>query len=383
MGLSAVGCSFGFDGFGSYDVSRDPNFKEKLYFTPRSRVDVLLVMDNSNLMAFLQDTFSNNAAAFISEFSSRNVEFQIAVGVTDAYRKKYHPEMEYTTEFSQGRSALSGHRIITPLTPDPVGALQTNLNVGEDGHPDARGLESLEDIVTDAENAELFRNYSHLATVFITNEDDFSNNSPEDTLIFSLEDSCIYNCLNPPYDLYYYDAIVQDYIPNIVYYQHTPLNPDPSTGRYLIPVSRYNHVVGMQVGQSTSPMRSHSFHAYALVDHLCRISRNTADGLNVHFLAQRYMDLIAMSGGGVLASPCADGDASEIRKLARGIISENFRFKMPAYATSVPFIVYAGGNPIPQGEDNGWSLNPQTLELRINGSAIPRVDQGIEVVFEI
>ncbi|MCO5114704.1 MAG: hypothetical protein M9899_11105 [Bdellovibrionaceae bacterium] len=383
LSFAVLGCSLGFDGFDSYSVIKDPNFQNKLYFTPRSRADVLLLMDNSSLMEFLQTRFQDNTAAFISEFTSRNVEFQIAVGLSDAYRKKYHPEMNYSTRFSQGVGALSGYRIVTPLTPNPSEVLRMNLTVGVDGHPDVRGLESLEDIIADPANAELIRNFSHFATVFITNEDDFSNNSPQDTLIFSLTDSCIYNCATSPYQLYYFDYALGDYIPNIIYYQHTQANPDPSTGRYLIPLSRYNHAVSARAGVTTAPMRAYSFHAYALVDHVCREARNAADGLgDVHFIAKRYMDLITMTGGGVLASPCQTPDA-EIRRLARGIISENFRFKLPSYASEVPFTVSVGGVIIPQGEENGWSYNPATTELRINGSAIPRVDQAIEVEFQI
>lgn len=379
--LGLMGCSLGFDGFDSYSVIRDPNFRGKMYFTPRNRVDVLFMMDNSAMMEFLQDNLQNNTAAFVQEFTARNLEFQIAVGRTDAYRKKYHPTLDYKTSLSQGVVQRSGYRIINQLTPDPANVLRQNLTVGVTGHVDARGLESLEDVLLDPENSDLIRNFSHFATVFVTNEDDFSNNSPEDTLVFSAQESCIYNC-HGNYQLYYFDAQLGDYITNISYYQHTPSNPDPSTGRYLIPVSRYNHLVGMHAGTTTAPMRAYSFHAYALVTHICRINRENADDI-MHFMAERYMNLIALSGGGVLADPCDADIAGEIRRLALGIISENYRFRLPAYASHVPFTVSVGGNPLPQSETSGWTYNPTTSELRIHGSAIPRVDQIIEVEFDI
>lgn len=370
-------CSLGFNGFESYSIVRDPNFQSQIFFSPRAKIDILLVVDNSDKMAFVHSSLQNNTNAFVDELVSRNMDFQIAVGLGDAYRKKYSPGDGYQTEFT----GTAGNKIINNITSDPAATLRNNLMVGEGGHPDVRGLESLEDILNDQVNGDIVRNFSHFATVFVTTEDDFSNNSPMDTLMFSLYDGCIYNCSSGVYQLYHEDPFL-GYLPNFAYYDHTPSNPDPSTGRYLIPITRYDNLVYGKAGVSTPPMRSYSFHTYAIVDHFCRNDRDSAESVGmIHYIAKRYLDLIELTGGGTLGSICQD-PANELRRLAQGIISENFRFKLPNYSALVPFTVsLRGGAVIPESTTNGWSFNPTTYELHLHGSSIPRADQMIQVDF--
>lgn len=381
LSLSLCSCSLGFNGFDSYSVTRDPEFQETIALTPRQKVDVLFMVDNSMLMQTLHDSLKNNASAFVSEFTSRNADFQFAVAVTDAYRKKYAPEGGFSTGFNQGIDQISGYRIINTITPEPAEKLAMNVTVGMNGSTDARGLESLEDVLADPLNSEILRSFSHLATVFVSNEDDFSNSSPVDTLLFQTVDSCIFDCYGEGLSQLYYEVIPGEFVPNFPYYNHTQNNPDPSTGVYLIPTSWYHHVVSQRAGVTQNLMRPYSFHFYGILDHFCRQTRDQLEGEGyVSFVGKRYMDLIEQSGGGVLASICGDG-ATEVTRLAQGILSENFRFKLPSYAKQIPFTVWVADSQIPESETNGWSFNPDKQELRLHGNVIPRLDQVVQVQF--
>lgn len=370
------GCSVGFDGFKTYNVKDDPNFRETLMLMPQQRIDIIFMVDNSDHMESIQSNMTSNASLIMNELTSRNLDFQLAVGLTDSFSKKYYPTGGFQTTFSQGTGAPSGHPIITPLTPNPALALQTNLTVGVSGSPDTRGLESLEDILDDPINAGIIRSSSHLATVFITNRDDFANSSPDSMLVISSTESCIYNCGS--YELYYQPQ-PGVYVPNITYYSHTPSNPDPGTGRYLIPVSRFRSSV-QTILSPTNHLRAYSFHAYSIVDHACRNAMDAALAPHKTIMPHRYMELMTSTGGGVLASACLTA-STELRRLMQGIISENYKFKLPEYARHVPFTVTVGPDTIPEDDLNGWSFDPSTLVFKLNGNQIKAADQSINLQF--
>src|SRR5947208_14604678 len=80
-----------------------------------SKIDVLWVVDNSGSMAPRQQNLARNFSSFMDVFTKSKVDYRLAVTTTDIF-------------VDQGQFKGSP-QIITPTTPNPVQAFQSNVNV--------------------------------------------------------------------------------------------------------------------------------------------------------------------------------------------------------------------------------------------------------------
>lgn len=367
LALSACGPS-------SLDVSEHASFEKVLTFNlPSNKIDILFVIDNSPKMAGIQQNLINAFPTFLQELSSKGVDYQIGVGTTEAFLEKYEG-VPYTASLSTGTSGNnSGVSVITNTTLDPAGVFAINANVGELGHSDERGLESFRDIYKKAANSTLFRPGSHLAVIFVTNEDDFSHEDGVDCY-----GTCGYNALD---DLY---SEVSPGVYESIFKYYSKENPNPFTGSYLESVESFNDLLRRDYPDWVR-QKMYSFHSYSIHDHACRLSQNEADTeFKGRLIAKRYSDLIDLSGGGAKQSICAV-PTFEVKKIAQNIIDQNFKVYLPPYSTYIPFKLYSGGTEVLplDSSGNGYSIEPESFELRFFGDSVPNIQAELKLEYQV
>ena len=92
-----------------------------------------------------QQNVANNFTAFISDFVTKGYDFQIAVTTTDAYLATFNSDPSLA-EFRDGVSGSpTGHKIITPNTPDLINTFMEIFYRGTSGYGDERGMQSLKE----------------------------------------------------------------------------------------------------------------------------------------------------------------------------------------------------------------------------------------------
>lgn len=149
-----TGCSeSNFTSFDIVDVFRQ---------NPPDEVDVLLVVDDSCSMQPYQDALGSNFNQFISWFQEADVDYQIGVITTDTERPDAGRIMD---------------PIITPETPNAQGEFSRLVNVGIQGSPFEKGLESASIALTDlgdTANAGFLRDEASLSIIMVSDEQDSS-----------------------------------------------------------------------------------------------------------------------------------------------------------------------------------------------------------------
>lgn len=133
-------------------------------------VDVLWVIDNSASMADEVDALAAELGVFVDVFTELGLDWQLGVVTTDLDDPAH-----------QGR--LRGP-ILTPSTPQVVGAFAAQAAVGVGGSPDEQGLEAavlaLSSPLLNHDNAGFLREHATLAVIVLSDEDDNSEVSKRD-----------------------------------------------------------------------------------------------------------------------------------------------------------------------------------------------------------
>lgn len=167
--------------------------------TFNSKVDILWVIDNSGSMETSQVNVATNMNSFIQDFTTKQLDYKMAVTATDAYRVQFSP---YPTACSTFRDGLrryfnnncvtvagkpySGVQVILPTTPDLLNVFLTNVLITDDvnnyfGHGDERAFQSMMRTFEEPNNAGFLRTDSFLSVIIVSDEDDFSH----DTITFT------------------------------------------------------------------------------------------------------------------------------------------------------------------------------------------------------
>jgi hypothetical protein len=138
--------------------------------------DLLFVVDNSGSMYEEQALLAQSFSTFINWIIGENVDFHIAVTTTDMM------------ETGEQGAFVGNPKILRPETPDLVAAFQNNVNVGDLGSWEEKGLDAaraaLSEPNTAAENAGFLRDNANLYLVFVTDEEEQSADSIHDFIDF-------------------------------------------------------------------------------------------------------------------------------------------------------------------------------------------------------
>ncbi len=141
-------------------------------------VDVLFVVDDSVSMKQEQELLAEGFFRFIERIDGEELSVQLGVVTTDMDRM--NPEA----------GLLIGEPpILTPEDPDYVAAFMERVQVGTEGSDKEQGLEAAQVALEHPENEGFVRDGAALAIVFISDENDCSN---DDTLLDESDGSLCY-----------------------------------------------------------------------------------------------------------------------------------------------------------------------------------------------
>ncbi len=175
--LWSSGCSNNDPSFSLTSVEQ--SLQQGVTVSYTSKVDVLWVIDNSGSMKASQEDLANNFNSFISNFTQKDLDFQMAVTSTDAYQSNSKYSFSPTSEYSllktgDGKVTDSGFSIINPSTNNLEDVFLTNIKLGTSGNADERAFSSIEETLKNTANQDLFRKDSFLAIIIVSDEDDYS-----------------------------------------------------------------------------------------------------------------------------------------------------------------------------------------------------------------
>ncbi len=149
--------------------------------TYNSKVDILLMIDNSSSMGIHQQKLSNDIPLMIEALNDAGMDWQIGVTSTD---------MNYDDE-GDGGALMGSPAYITKSTPSATTMIQRKILIGEFGSNNERGLDSVKatlDPVALAKYAPGFlRDDAMLSIIFFTDEDDHSTLTTPTQLIAHLD----------------------------------------------------------------------------------------------------------------------------------------------------------------------------------------------------
>jgi len=146
------------------------------------RIDILFVVDNSGSMASIQNQISVYFEKFITEFSKRNVDFQIGIITTDNRSSYTNINGDSMPSFNKAGAGSLVHvpgrdRILKSNTIDLIGAFQANSKTGITGSGIESGIlaarNALSSNMLGSWNTGFIRSNSKLALIVVTDEDEF------------------------------------------------------------------------------------------------------------------------------------------------------------------------------------------------------------------
>ena len=157
--------------------------------SPATKVDLLLVVDNSISMASFQQNLAANFDGFVSFFDAAGIDYQIGVVTTSVLEPPPSSQSDCSEDdiaAIPGPGQLVQREIITPSTPDPSSVFSDLVQVGTCGSGLEMGWEAALLAVTsplsETSNAGFVRDDSRLSVLFVSDEDDRSPRSVGDYL---------------------------------------------------------------------------------------------------------------------------------------------------------------------------------------------------------
>lgn len=310
--------------------ARDPHFailpKSQGYLlnaVTSNKVDILWLIDNSGTMGPKQTNLANSINSFMDKFSSKNMDYRIAVVTTDI--RPVDPAAPADPNVSgQGACFVGSPSIITPSTPNAAAALATNANVGFFGSSDAHGLNAVSLALSEPNlsecNSGFLRADAFLAVIEFSDADDNTS-------------ATVNGLLN------YLDQVKP-------------------------PISTAN-------GGS---VRSY-FVSSMVVDDLSKAECQALGPFSE--LGTKFLN-IANATGGTIASIC-DADFSQgLLAVSNKILESSTAIQLASVPDQSTIIVYQNGSQISKSSSNGWTFESSTNRIIFHGSGIP-TNAGIYV----
>jgi hypothetical protein len=343
--LAVLGC--GKSG-GSYSLLSDSNtFSQSSVSTQQQKIDILWVVDNSGSMSPFQQNLVQNFQSFIQNFSSKGLDFHIAVTTTDAYLALPQFLNDSTRSvFPDGvGSTHSGYPIIDVNTPNLMTAFTTNASQGANGDGDERAFSSMKAALQNSANSAFKRDGSFLAVIILSDEDDFSDpNRPEASWLQS--------------------GGIPDHDYN-----------DPG----LETVASYMSFLDSYTGTTNTADRQYNVSAVTVLDNTCLNSHISASPSTI--IGQRYISL-ANQTNGVTADICSASYASALDAIQKQIIELSTQFRLSRLPVVSSIVVTVNGVVVAQDATNGWTYNSTVNSIVFHGTAIPAQGASINVAFD-
>ena len=152
-------------------VLESPIQQDRVVQVTTPAVDVLWVVDNSCSMYEEQTALTNNFDAFIEYFIDSGLDWHVGVVSTD---------MDDASHRGKLRSA-NGVRYIDENVTDPVSTFRSMAQMGTSGSYNEKGRAAAYtglEVLRNGYNAGFYREQASLSVIVISDEDDYSGNSP-------------------------------------------------------------------------------------------------------------------------------------------------------------------------------------------------------------
>lgn len=291
-------------------VSNNQTFSQQATYA--RQVDVLWVMSDAGSMAAKQPWLSAQVGSFIQSFNNTGLDYQMAVTTMD---------MSASGEKGAFIAAPGTPVILNSSTPNLVSVLQQRLQMGGNGAPLIRGLESMKAALSaplnQTTNAGFLRPNSLLLVIFMSDQDDSS--TPANYQAFL-------NSIRPPL---------------------------PLGGRSW--VAEFLGVVAS--------------------DPLCLTSSWGYQDVGTQFIN------LATASTGASASICSGNLQVALTSVKERILEVSTAWQLSRQPDVSSIRVVVNGNVVPQDANSGWTYDSASLTIQFHGSAIPAVGSQISVTF--
>jgi hypothetical protein len=283
-----------------------------------SKVDIILMIDNSSSMNARQQLLSDQIPSMIASLNSMGLDYHIGVTTSDM-------SSNGSGGYFIGSGTANNPTYITPQTPNGLQLLQNRVKAGENGSDYERGIESVKSAIENAidpvvnnPDKGFWRDDAILSIIFLSDEEDQS------TLVSVAEFKTFMDKLKRPF----------------------------STGQRSW-IANFLGVMTLTSGCSAGPF------SYPSV------------GL-------RYMELVDYTGG-VKESICTGSLQSAVQNVKVKIIDSLKDFHLPRPAVVSTIKVYKEGVLMVQSNVNGWEYIPEGSIIRFHGTAVPASNERVHV----
>lgn len=314
-------------------LSSTAQYEQESTYVPR-KLDVLFVVDNSGSMSSSQTALASNFPSFINYFKNKGYDFKLAVTTTDAFYGYQFPTNGCslcTAEQTRFRSGTNPKiYVIDKNTPNLDSVFAQNVAVGTGGSGDERAFSSFEGALSSSLNANFHRTDAYLAVILVSDEEDFS---------------------------------------------HDDINMNESYSQATLhPVASYKSFLEIFTGgQSTVDF---SVSTISILDSACK----TALG-NGRKIGTRYMQLADMTGGS--KNSLCDTFDLVLNNISTAIASQivaQFQLTRAPIVSSIR--VSIDGILISQDAANGWTYDPATNLIQIQGAVTPQSGAIVTINFD-
>lgn len=325
-----------------------------------SKVDILWVIDNSGSMQTSQENVVTNMNAFIQDFSTKQLDYRMAVTATDAYKVQFNGKHDCST-FRDGirttssctkvsGKPYSGVFVMTPSTPNLLDVFMINVSLTDDvnnlgGSGDERAFQSIMRTFEEPNNAGFLRPDAFLSIIIVSDEDDFSHDTSTFTENYS----------------------------------------DPS----LYTISSVTSYLDSLTGSNITNRR-YNVHAMAVYDSACR----TALGGGAVKVNQRYSLLVddinsaftVNEQKGKKTSLCGNF-ADDLKSIADSIQTLASEFKLQRIPKPETIVVIVDGVLIPNKDtnpllDGGWFYDATKNSIFFTNKYVPAANANIKVTYD-
>ena len=295
------------------------------YQEPTDQVDILWVIDDSNSMRAEQETLAAGFSSFVTELEGTGTDFQLGVITTT-----------FLYEDSARGTLIGDPKILTPAD-DYLGIFPDRVQVGISGDGKEKGLEAaafaLSSVMTtgNGPNAGFLRPEAHLLVVFVSDEDDCSDQGALNGL-----DNVA--CYNQYFDL----APVEEFVA-----QMEALKDGFSK---------------VQLGAIVGPEES--------------------SGCLDAVAGSRYIEAAKLTGG-LIGNICQADWSQILYDLGLNAVGIHTTFEMSHGAVEGSIEVKVDDVVVPESAVDGWVYDAEFFTITFHGTAVPTRGAVIEANYQV
>lgn len=150
--------------------------KTKTVTVPKAKVDVVLIMDDSQSQSAINQKLQQKMAGFLTSLQTANVDWQACYTTTGLTGQYFGMPVPWPTNYDTATCGGSGPQVLTQNTPNLAQTVANAFHwIGcAQANSDERGIAALNMMMTHHQSAGCFRAGAALATIMVSDEDERS-----------------------------------------------------------------------------------------------------------------------------------------------------------------------------------------------------------------